>query len=107
MVIETSDDQIIRAKNHQRSSVETTGGSRGSGQTFAGGSAGRNDGSGVSRSGTPSQSHGESVAGFAGRVGLLACRLHALSALGSPRRLAALVEESANRTLCPKPAVCS
>ncbi len=51
------------------------------------------------RSGAPSPAHREPVAGFATRIGLLACRLHALPALGSARGLAAALAESAKGSL--------
>lgn len=44
-----------------------------------------------------------SVAGFTGRVGLPACRLHEVPALGSARGLAALVEKFADATFYPSP----
>lgn len=40
------------------------------------------------------------MARFAAQAGLLACRLHALPALGGPRGLAAFVEKPPSRTLC-------
>ena len=41
------------------------------------------------------------MAGSAREAGLLACGLHAVSPLGKTRGVAAPVEESADRTLCP------
>ncbi len=98
--MEAWDEQSPRAKIDQRCDVEKAGDGSESGQAFPGGSAAGYDGSGVSRSLAFSQPHGKSLARSTGRVGLLACGLHAFPALGRARSLAAALEKSASRSLC-------
>ena len=85
-----------RAQKDQRQSMGATGAGVEGGEAFAGGQAGGAGREAVYGGAAVVGANRQSVAGFTEGTGEVAQRLHALSALGGQRGMAATVDRTAN-----------